>query len=1047
MGWRILRYGSMGMHAIGKKAFMLARRWGSGQAQQLRSSFGSMLLAVFCFPQTALPAEPPHAVVPLSSQTPYRLQLSQLQHRAYLSRDGAPASSTAIAQTPDGFLWLATPNGLYRFDGKHFDKSVTRLLPTTNIFSLYAEPNGDLWIGYTFGGVSLLHDGKVSNVPRPALPGGSVIGFARTKNGTLWVATTRGAAWQKGDHWETAGPAQGYLGHQPQAFGEVNGAIYLFDTDTAYVLDEHSNQWQPVDFLQAKRDLIGLPPSIALKKSYPYWASLRDPSGALWFTREDQEGITRVRWSDENNSPSSEEHFNRRDGLTGQFVLLYFMDRESNVWVATEGGVDRFSIGKFTPVHFPNNFPNDVTNITITADAHGGIWVGSLREYGLYIKGDQDPVRIAGFGLGADCSTVDRHGVVWMPGRTDVETYDGLHVKHVPPPPGTVVDDHGGIGLQACQGIAEDAAGDVWISIVKVGVFRLSKGTWTLNGGLQALPEGAAIRVLHDESDHIWLTYPGSRIAVVDHDHVRLYGLRDGLNVGNVLGIFPRGTHVWVIGDNGIAYLPPSGKFITLVGKGDNVFRGMSGVVETRAGELWLNGPDGVYRIGADEIAKWLKQPGYAPSYELFTQTDGINGVPLPVRPGPTMVESTDGRIWVATKQDLSWIDPPHIRRNAIAPIASITTVTAGKSSWSAESVPLLPPTTHGVHIAYTAPALSMPERVHFRYRLKEVDGDWQDDGGRREVFYANMQPGRYHFEVVTLNEDGVSSRQPATLNFTIMPAFYQTAWFKALMACIVALVLALIYMFRLRFIEQRYRLLMEERLSERERIARDLHDTLLQGMQGMLLQVEMLSNSRDLSDAQRLRVTQIEDKMRGVLIEGRDAISALRQAQSGHADLMAKLEAIGTDSTIHSATHFSVRVEGESRPLRPEVCEETIAVARESVLNAFKHAKAEWVLVSVYYTPKAFVVSITDNGIGITEQKIQEQQKDGHWGIAGMRERASKLGGRLIIRGSNPGGTTVELTLSGHTAYATHSFIKRRWSQRWTFGGRDGHHQRFRGG
>jgi len=934
---------------------------------------------------------------------------------------------------------MGTQNGLYRFDGVHFDKSVTSLLPSTSIFSLYAEPNGDLWIGYTFGGMSLLHDGKVSNVPPAALPGGSVIGFARTSNGTLWVATTRGVVWQKGDHWETAGPAEGYPGHQPHAFAKVNGKIYLIDTDTAYVLDEHSHQFRSVDFLQAKHDLIGLPAGIALKKNYPYWASLRDPSGALWFTREDQEGITRMRWGDGNNSPSSEEHFDRRDGLTGQFVLVYFQDRESNVWVSTEGGVDRFSVGKFTPVHFPNNIPNDITNITIAADAHGGIWVGSLREYGLYIKGEQDPVRIAGFGLGADCSIVDSHGVVWMPGRDDVETYDGLHIRHIPAPPGSLTDERGERVIQPCQAIAEDAAGDTWISIVKVGVFRLSNGTWTLNGGLKALPEGPAIRVMGDEFGRIWLTYPGDRIAVVDHDHVTLYNSSNGLDVGNVFGLYVRGTHAWAAGDQGVAYLSPSGAFRNLIGKGDNTFRGTSGVVETPAGELWFNGPDGVYRISADDIAAWLKQPAYTPSYELFTQADGINGAAQPIRPGPTMIESTDGRIWVATKQNLAWIDPAHIRRNTIAPDVTISTLASANSSWPATSVPSLPSGTRNIHLAYTAPALSMPERVHFRYRLQGVDEDWQDDGGRREAFYTNMQPGNYRFEVVALNEDGVVSLRPATLNFTILPAFYQTAWFKALAACAAVLALWLIYMLRLNFIERRYRLLMVERLSERERIARDLHDTLLQGMQGMLLQVEIFSNSCDLSKAQQLRISKIEEKMRGVLIEGRDAINALRRADSVHSDLMEKLETIGQDAAIHSSTHFSVRVEGESRPLRAEVCEEIIAVVREGVINAFKHARAGWVLVSVYYTPDAFIADITDNGIGITEQQIQKRQKQGHWGVAGMRERASKLGGRLIIRDATPHGTTVELILPDQVAYANRSSTGRRWPWRWVFGDRGG--------
>ena len=1017
----------MGIYAVGKKALLWIKRLAGCRGRYL----ACFLLTYVFLPQMAWPAEPPHVTAPLSSQTPYRLQLSQFQHRAYLSRDGAPSSTAAIAQTPDGFLWFATQNGLYRFDGVHFDKSITRLLPTTNIFSLWAESNGDLWIGYTFGGFSVLHAGKLSNTPVSDLPGGSVIGFARTANNTRWIATTRGAAWQQGSRWEKAGPAQGYPGHQPQWFGELNGQIYLFDTDNAYVLDPQSNRFHPVDYAQARHDLIGLPPGVVWDKNSPYWASLRDPSGAIWAWHEERQGITRLRWNGTSSTPAAEEYFDKRDGLTGQFVLTYFMDRESNVWAATEGGVDRFTVSKFTPAHLVTK----ASNLAIAADASGGVWLGSLQDYGLYIKGDQDPVRADGFGLGADCSYVSPRGVAWMPGRSDLETYDGVQVGHIPPPPGTLYDARGGSVMQACQGIAEDAAGDMWISVAKVGVFRLSKQSWTLNGGLKTLPEGPAIRVLSDESGRIWLTYPGDRMAMIDHDRVKLYSITNGLNVGNVLALYVRGNHAWVAGDNGMAYLSPSGSFTSLVGKGDNTFRDISGVVETKTGELWLNGPDGVYRISAGDIAAWLKQPNHLPNYELFTQADGINGVPLPIRPGPSMVESTDGRIWVATKQNLSWIDPAHIRRNAIAQDVTINTLSSGNSSWAATSVTPLPPTTRDIHIAYTAPAMSMPERVHFRYRLEGVDGDWRDDGGRREVFYTNMQPGSYHFEVVAINEDGIASRQAASLNFTIMPAFYQTTWFKVLVACIVVLALSLLYMLRLRLIEQRYRLLMEERLYERERIARDLHDTLLQGMQGMLLQVEMLSTSRDLSDAQRLRLIKIEEKMRGVLIEGRDAIAALRHVEAGHADLMTKLEAVGKDAAIHSNTHFSLNVDGEARQLRPEVCEETIAIVRESVINAFKHARAEWVLVSVYYAPGAFIVNVTDNGIGITAQTLQERQNDGHWGVAGMRERASKLGGRLTIRSAEPQGTTVELALSGHAAYAPRSWLRNRRSRRWMFG------------
>jgi len=204
------------------------------------------------------------------------------------------------------------------------------------------------------------------------------------------------------------------------------------------------------------------------------------------------------------------------------------------------------------------------------------------------------------------------------------------------------------------------------------------------------------------------------------------------------------------------------------------------------------------------------------------------------------MVEGPDGRIWVATKQDLSWIDPSHIRYNKVAPTITISGFTANGKSWPLSSIPILPPLTRNLRIDYTAPALSMPERVHFRYYLQGVDNDWQEAGGRREAFYTNIPPGTYHFQVLAINEDGVTSVAPSSFIFKVDPAFYQTVWFKSLLVGLAALGVWCLYALRVSFIARRYSLLLHERSAERERIARDLHDTLLQGMQGILLQVEL---------------------------------------------------------------------------------------------------------------------------------------------------------------------------------------------------------------
>jgi signal transduction histidine kinase/streptogramin lyase len=981
-------------------------------------------LAAIGVPCVAWSMEPSHIVLPLDPHSSYRFSLPQFQHQSYLSRNGAPANAQTMVQTPDGFLWIGSQNGLIRFDGMHFDRSPTDLLPKTNVSRLFPEPNGDLWIGYTFGGISVLHEGRISNVPEAALPGGTVLGIERAKDGSLWVATTRGVACKCSGHWEkVARPGDGDPAHEPQWLGQINGSLYLFEPQAAYVVDEKTGHLLVTDFAKAKHDQLGLPPSVSWDKNYnAYWASLRDSSGALWVTRDDREGITRVRWKSTEDANAREEHFGKTEGLSGEIGRVYFMDREANIWVATEQGIDRFSVGKFTPVIFPGR----MTDLTIAADHSGGLWVGSLGEKAFYLKDEALPVPVGGLGPGSDCSMVDSRGAVWMAGYTDLEVYDGAHVEHVSPPPGTLKDDHGKQVLEPCQNVAEDATGDIWLSLAKVGVFRRSGGTWQRNGGLKGLPAGPSIRVVADDKGRIWLGYPNGRIATIDHNQVALYGRNEGLAIGNVLSLSVQGAHVWAAGDMGIAYLASDNRFVAFQAERGNSLRGISGIVETAGGDLWLNSSDGVYRIAASQIEALLRTPGYQPSYELFTQDDGINGQPQSIRPGPSMVESADGRIWVATKQDLAWIDPSHIRYNKVAPTITISGFTADGKSWPLSSTPTLPPLTANLRIDYTAPALSMPERAHFRYRIQGVDDDWQEAGGRREAFYTHLPPGIYHFQVLATNEDGVASLAPASFSFKVDPAFYQTVWFKSLLVGSGALGAWCLYALRVSFMARRYRLLLHERSAERERIARDLHDTLLQGMQGILLQIELWTHGATLSEGQRDSAIRIEDKMRRMLIDGRDTISALRQSQDHQADFIAAVLVVGNEGAAQSETRFSLRLLGEPRELFRDACEEALAITREAVLNAFRHAEAEAIWVTVDYAQQALNVSICDNGIGVSERRIEDRQKEGHWGIAGMRERAAKLGGQLMVTSSPGKGTAVDLKIPRRRAYASAPFFVR---------------------
>jgi signal transduction histidine kinase len=330
------------------------------------------------------------------------------------------------------------------------------------------------------------------------------------------------------------------------------------------------------------------------------------------------------------------------------------------------------------------------------------------------------------------------------------------------------------------------------------------------------------------------------------------------------------------------------------------------------------------------------------------------------------------------------------------------------------------------LQIEYTAGTLTIPERVHFRYKLDGLDTEWQDAGGLREAFYTNLEPGDYAFHVTASNNDGVWSTIGASLHFTISPAFYQTTWFRALCALVCLILLWFLYDLRIRQIRAKARSRLEERLAERERIARDLHDTLLQGVEGLLLRFQAVANripkrepTRELLERALVRADQLLD-------EGRDRVMNLRTGAAELGDLPQALAAAGEQLALVHPTQFRTRTEGVPRDLHPIVHEEMLFVGREALANAFRHAGASKIEAQVSYDDLVLKVWVRDDGRGI-DADVLRVGRAGHWGLVGMRERARKIGANLDFW-SKPGtGTEIELRLPARLAYRK----KRRLGQR----------------
>jgi signal transduction histidine kinase len=303
-------------------------------------------------------------------------------------------------------------------------------------------------------------------------------------------------------------------------------------------------------------------------------------------------------------------------------------------------------------------------------------------------------------------------------------------------------------------------------------------------------------------------------------------------------------------------------------------------------------------------------------------------------------------------------------------------------------------------------------------------------------VSYRNLAPGSYHFRVNATDTNGVWSDKVATAEFAILPAFYQTAWF--LLLCVVAVLTALymFYLLRLRQVSHQFHVRMNERVNERTRIARELHDTLLQTFQGLLLQLHAVSKTFGTSpDDARRRLDRAIDQAEHAIIEGRDAVQGLRSSTLLTNDLSAALSSLGQElapTAAHSLGQgFHLEVEGTPRELHPILRDDVYRIAGEAMRNAFRHADAHRIEVTLRYEEQRLIVRVRDDGKGIRAEVLEQEQKAGHWGLQGMRERARRVGAELELSSRPGSGTEVELSLPASKAYQSSQAGKNWFSRR----------------
>ena len=454
------------------------------------------------------------------------------------------------------------------------------------------------------------------------------------------------------------------------------------------------------------------------------------------------------------------------------------------------------------------------------------------------------------------------------------------------------------------------------------------------------------------------------------------------------------------------------------------------GIEEISDGSLWLSEFRGVVHIAAHEVVKFLADSSYRVRYELFDSFDGLPGnVVLEHfhdQWNAREVQGTDGRLWFAASDGIAWLDPANISRNLLPPPVSIRSLTADGKQYPYWSSAVLPPLTRNLQIQFTALSLSIPERVRFRYKLEGLDKDWQDVGTRREAFYTNLGPDKYRFRVIACNNDGVWNKTGATLDFRVSPAWYQTIWFRSFCVLAVALSLWVLYQLRLRQLARQFNMRLEERLGERTRIARELHDTLLQNLHGLMFQFQAANNvlHKNPDSAKQILASAIVETEEAIA-ESQDAIRGLRSEQMAQNDLAQLLTAMvnelaSSQDANHNVPSVRVIVEGEPRTLLPAIQDEVYRIAREVLRNVFQHASAHQIEAELRYDEHAFRLRIRDDGKGIEPEVLKQGKRAGHWGLPGVWERARRIGAKLEVWSDAGAGTEVQLTVPAALAYET---------------------------
>jgi ligand-binding sensor domain-containing protein/two-component sensor histidine kinase len=955
--------------------------------------------------------------------------LTQYAHTAWRIQDGFfPNTPYWISQTKDGYLWVGGNSGALRFDGVRFTPWSAPIASTPILQPVSVRP-GEFWIA-TQSGLAHVRDNVV--VSQYDLLG--ISGLYKDSDGSVWALSLRNPDRVLCQATDTRircfGKAEGITIHVPSSFTPDGKGGFWIGGDTSLLhwkMGAAPEIYSPqhlqsivgqlgITSLVENSDgslLVGITaagPGLGLQRfrngvltpvvlpnfdgsKLTIEAMIKDSDKNLWIATYGS-GIYRIHGQ-------TVDHFGRADGLSSDSVLDLYEGDDGIVWAATSDGIDNFRDLPVTTFSTSEGLGQDAA-VSVMAARDGTVWVANLAALDFIRNGAVSSVRVPGHQVSSLLE--DHQGNIWVGVDDGLFIYKDGRFRRIPEP------NHHPLGFVV--GITEDVDGNIWAEckgaqrrLIRIRDFKVRE-----EFSEPQVPGAHAVAA--DPKGGIWLGTLTGDLTFFREGIARTFPLKlKGKRWAYQIAVDPDGS-VITASDDGLVMLR-AGKVQRLGKENGLPCDGVNGFAVDDNRNLWLSTPCGFIEIAASDVQRWWIHPDTIVQARVFGTLDGA--LPGSVSFNPA-ARSPDGRLWFVNNVVLQMIDPSHLSGDESVSPVYVEAVVADRKQYKPQEGLQLPPLTRDLQIGYTSPSFLIPQKVKFRYKLDGHDRDWQEAGTRRQAFYTDLGPGTYRFRVIACNNDGVWNQQGASLDFNVIPAWYQTLWFKLLFAVIVLTTTWALYLLHIRRVAHALAVRFDDRLAERTRIAREFHDTLIQTIQGSkLVADDALDQS---ADPARMRhaLKQLSEWLGRAIQEGRAALNSLRTSATETNDLAEGLRRATEECRMFSPMETSFSVEGGPKEMHPVVRDEIYRIGYEAIRNASTHSKASRLHVGLKYG-QDLAISVGDNGVGIPESIINGGT-NGHYGLQGMRERAARVGGKLRIVSSVDSGTEVNLVIPGRIAF-----------------------------